>query len=468
MRLRLVLIPWLLVATCVSACLRAPTAAHASPEQVSVLILLPGQPGQPAATAIAAGVRAALLTEWEFRVTIETEHVDVARYGSAEAEERRLRAVYGSKYGGQRFDVIVAAFSQPFQFILHARDALWPGTPVVVCGVDERTVRDLKPPPGFTVLTIRFDMDGTVRAALALLPDTRHVALVGGASKPEQLYHDFIRQAVSRMDGLDVIDLTRLSIADALVRVSSLPEHTVVVQSSYQVDGAGRRFYGVDLVPHVSKAANRPVFTPFSLAVGKGVVGGSIVDFEEIGRDAGGTASRVLRGQAPPTSPVPSFATAVPLFDGRQLARWRLDERRLPADSQVLFREPTLWQAYRWHVVIAVGLIGVQAALIAALLLQRRERREAQVQLADRLRFEALVSEVGLALTTVPVTHMDEKIRECLRRVGTFLGVDRATLWQPTADGSLVATHSWRGNGAGPPPPFPLQRLPYVLRRLES
>src|SRR5205823_4897964 len=225
-----------------------------------------------------SGIRAALLTEWAFRVSIEMEHVDVARFASPEPEEHRLRTMYGSKYRDQRFDVIVAALPEPFQFVLRARDELWPETPVVVCGVDERSVRDLKPPPGFAVLTTRFDMEGTVRAARALLPATRHVALVGGASAPEQVYHDLIRQAVSAVGALDVIDLTQLPLADVLARVSSLPEHTVVVQSSYQVDGAGRRFFGIDLVPHVSQAANRPVFTPLDLALGRGVVGGSIID----------------------------------------------------------------------------------------------------------------------------------------------------------------------------------------------
>jgi ABC-type uncharacterized transport system substrate-binding protein len=306
--------------------------------------LLPGQPGLPAATAIASGIRAVLLTEFAFRVSIEMEHVDVARFGSPDIEERRLRAVYGSKYGGQRFDAIIAALPEPFQFVLRARDTLWPGTPVVVCGVDERSVRDFKPPPGFAVLTSRFDMEGTVRAALTLLPDTRHVALVGGASQPEQVYHDLIRQAVARALGVDIIDLTKLPVADTLARVSSLPERTVIIQSSYQVDGTGRRFHGIDLVPHVSGAANRPVFTPLGLALGRGVVGGSIVEFEDIGRDAATVATRLMRGEGTPETPVPSFATAVPRFDARQLARWRLDERRLPENSQIFFREPTLWQ----------------------------------------------------------------------------------------------------------------------------
>ena len=355
----------------------AAVAVAAPPEQPSVLILLPGQPGLPAAAAIASGIREALLAEWSFRVSIEMEHVDVARYRSTDAEELRLRTLFGLKYNNERFDVIVAALPEPFQFVLRARDKLWPGTPVVVCGVDERTVDPMELPPGFAVLTTRFDMDGTVRAAQALLPDTRHVALVGGASAPEQIYHDLIRAAVSGAR-LDLIDLTRLPIADALARLSSLPEHTFVVQSSYQVDGAGRRFYGVDLVPPVTQAANRPVFTPLGLALGRGVVGGSIIEFEDIGYDAGRMAARLLRGQAPPPAPVSSFATSVPRFDGRQLARWRLDERRLPENSQVLFPNPGLWSEYRWHVLGGFGIIAAQGALIGALLAQRRRRREAE------------------------------------------------------------------------------------------
>jgi signal transduction histidine kinase len=461
---------WLLTRLLVGACLGLPAAAPASSDPVSVLVLLPGQPGLPAASAMATGIRAVLLTEWAFRVSIETEHVDVARFASPDVEERRLRTVYGAKYGGQRFDVIVAALPEPFHFVLRARDELWPGTPVVVCGLDERTVRDLNPPPGFAVLTIRFDVEGTVRAARALLPETRHVALVGGASPPEQVYHDLIRQAVSTVGGLDVIDLTRLPIADALARVSSLPEHTVIVQSSYQVDGAGRRFNGIDLVPHVSRAANRPVFTPLGLALGRGVVGGSIIDFEDIGRDAGMMASRLLRGEAPPPMPVPSRAGSVPRFDGRQLARWHLDERRLPAGSQVVFREPTPWQEYRWHVLGGIGLIGAPAALIATLLVQRRRRREAQAVLAERLRFGALVSEVGALLTTAPTAGIDEQIRECLRRVVTFLGVDRGALWQPSPDGHQASvTHAWDVEGVAPSPAtFDLARFPYFRRLVDT
>src|SRR5262249_30650423 len=264
---------WSLTVFLVGASLGSAGAVDAAQKQPSVLILLPGQAGAPGASAVASGIRARLHNEWSFGVGIETEHVDVARFPSPEVKERQLRTMFGLKYGKQRFDVIIAAFGEPFQFVLRTRDELWPGTPVVVCTVDDRSLRDFTPPPGFAVLAIRFDIEGTVRAALSLLPDTRYVALVGGASSPEQVYHDLIRRVVLNVGGLDLIDLTRLPIADVLARVSSLPKHTVIVQSSYQVDGAGRRFYGRDLSPDISNAANRPVFTSVTLALGRGPVG---------------------------------------------------------------------------------------------------------------------------------------------------------------------------------------------------
>ena len=66
----------------VAAWLSFAPAAMATVPQASVLILLPGQPGLPAATAIASGVRAELLAALSFGVSIEMEHVDIARFAS--------------------------------------------------------------------------------------------------------------------------------------------------------------------------------------------------------------------------------------------------------------------------------------------------------------------------------------------------------------------------------------------------
>jgi C4-dicarboxylate-specific signal transduction histidine kinase len=421
--------------------------------QKSVLILLTGQPGLPASSAIAAGIRSKIVSVWSTRVAIETEHVDVARFKGTDYEHH-LRALYQFKYAGRPFDAIVVAGNEPLGFLLRARDDLWPGTPIIVCAVDERTLGGFTAPPDTTVVTVTYDMEGTLRAALALLPDTRHVALIGGASVEDQSFNELGRQAV-RVFGerLRLIDLTGLALDEMLARLSVLPSKTIVLASSIRVDGAGRRFYGVEVVGSLSATANRPLFALFGTVMGLGTVGGSMVDFEAVGREAGALTLRTLRGEPMPGAFLRSAASNTPLFDWRQLRRWNLDERRLPAGSRVLYRQPSFWEQYRWHIAATLVVVAAQASLIVGLLIERQRRRRAQAGLSERLHFETLVASISATFAALPTGRVDEHIRDCLRRIVLFIGADRGTLWQPSADGQAVsATHSWTAEGVSPAP----------------
>lgn len=442
------------------------SGSQKSDDQKSVLILLTGQPGLPASSAIAAGIRSKLVSAWSTRVAIETEHVDVARFKGTDYEHH-LRALYRFKYAGRLFDAIVVAGNEPLGFLLRARDDLWPDTPIIICAVDERTLGGFTPPPEMTVVTVTYDMEGTLRAALALLPDTRHVALIGGASVEDQSFNELGRQAVQVFgDRLRLIDLTGLPIDQMLARLSALPPQTIVLASSIRVDGAGRRFYGVEIVGSLSTAANRPLFALFGTVMGLGTVGGSMIDFEAVGREAGALTLRTLRGEPMPGASLRSAASNVPLFDWRELRRWNLDERRLPPGSRVLHRQPSFWEQYRWHIAITLIVVAAQASLIVGLLIERQRRRRAQAGLAERLDFETLVASISAAFAGLPTGRVDEHIRDCLRRIVLFIGADRGTLWQPSAEGrALSATHSWTAEGVSPAPttiaisPFQILRL---------
>src|SRR4030095_2779653 len=186
------------------------SATAAAPEQISVLILLPGQSELPAASAIATGIRASLVSARSFPISIATEHVDtdlLRAPGDGERHQQEMYRLYRSKFAGRPFDLIFVALNEPLGFVLRARDDIWPGTPVIACAVDERTLGGFTPPAGMVIATIRYDMEGTIRAALGLLPDTRHVALVGGIAPLDRTFHDLGRQAVQDFGGrLDLID----------------------------------------------------------------------------------------------------------------------------------------------------------------------------------------------------------------------------------------------------------------------
>jgi signal transduction histidine kinase len=102
-------------------------------------------------------------------------------------------------------------------------------------------------------------------------------------------------------------------------------------------------------------------------------------------------------------------------------------------------------------VLAGIALLLIQSAFIVALLLQRAQRRRAQRSLAERLRFETLLSNLSASLAACPVLEMDREIETGLRRVVEDLGTDRASLWSLDDRAGLArVTHSWTRPGVPP------------------
>lgn len=369
-------------------------SAAAQEPRKTILMLLPDQPGLPMATLGLAGLRSTLVTTWGSRVSIYAEHVDLERFPGSD-HEQRLRAAFQAKYRGLTLDAIVAFGPTPLRFLIRWGQDLWPGVPAVATAVDEIVLGKLTLPSNVTPIPMRYDVEGTVRLALRLLPDTRRVALISGVTPMNRLFADLHQQRLRGFgDRLELIDLGGLTLEELLKRLAELPPRTIVLGSSFAVDGAGRSYFGLELLPRMSAAANRPMFAVYGTALGAGVVGGSMVDFRELGAEAARVLVRILGGEVVATAGAGVAGNPL-LVDWRQLRRWGLDEGRLPLGTQVFHRESSLWERYRRQIVSGLGLLAGQTVFVVALLFERRRRRRAQTALADRLRFETVLAELS-------------------------------------------------------------------------
>ena len=93
-----------------------------------------------------------------------------------------------------------------------------------------------------------------------------------------------------------------------------------------------------------------------------------------------------------------------PRYDWRELQRWNISADRLPPGSVISFRQPTVWERYRWWIAGALFILALQAAMIAGLLLQRTRRHRAEAALQrnrEELAHVTRVSTVGELTTSV-------------------------------------------------------------------
>src|SRR6185503_4252023 len=110
-----------------------------------------------------------------------------------------------------------------------------------------------------------------------------------------------------------------------------------------------------------------------------GVVGGRMPSFEDMGRQGGQIVGRLLDGGLPASQRLPEITPTKLQVDWRQINRWGIDKNLIPANTVFHYREPTFWEAYRNAAIITAAVILLQFGLIAALLIERRRRRTAEL-----------------------------------------------------------------------------------------
>ena len=431
-----------------------------------ILLLFDEDKDFPGLAMINRSLRDGFRAELKGDVEFYSESLNLSQFKNA-AHDEVLRDFFRRKYAGTQIDLIVAVLGPSLDFLLRHGDTAFPGVPIVVCGADASDLDGKTLTPNITGTLVKRTFAPTLDIALRLQPDTRNVFVVGGTSRFDRSLQALARRELKAYEGrASITYLTTLPMSDLLKTLSSLPPHSVVLYLTILTDGAGRSFIPHEALSLITAVANAPVYVAVDQYADQGAVGGHVYSVATHGRHAAEIGLRILRGEPPSSIPIAEHGAHADVFDWRQLHRWGLDERRLPPGSEISFRTPSVWELYKWYIVAGGTLLLLQSALIVGLLVSHAQRRRAQHSLAERLRFETLLSEVSAAFLTLPTSAIEEKIESMLQRVVETLDLDRAVLAEREA-GTIRLTHSWARAGIAPAlRVVEMDSVPWVAGRL--
>ena len=362
-------------------------ALPASGEPKQVVVLYDERTDLPGVSVLHASLTRRLTSGPPGSVEIYREEMDLSRFGS-DGYLLRLRDHLRTKYAGRKIDVVVAAYPTALDFLLKHGDAVFPGAPIVFCGIDRRMWGARSLPSHVTGALVKREFAPTLELALRLHPGTERIVFVAGTSEFDALLLKLAREELRDFeDRLAFTYLAALPMRELLTSLSQLPPQTIVLYSTVFRDGAGEHFVPHDVAERVSAAANAPVYGFIDQYLGRGIVGGQLYSLDAHGEEAANLALQILAGTAPSRLPLVEPRATRAMFDWRQLQRWGINEGQLPLEAIVRFRELSLWSEYRLNVIGVVALVALQALMIGSLLLQRVRRRRAELE-AQRHRVE--------------------------------------------------------------------------------
>jgi len=316
------------------------------------------------------------------------QHSLVTAQGGDDAAEAKFVEYLGALYAQRPPDLIVAIGAPAARFVQRHRTDLYPTTPMLLAAVELRRVEPSMLSEQDTVAGVRFDQVALVENILRLLPETKAIAIIIGNSPNERFWvaeQQRILGPLLLKNKVELIFYNERPFQEILKEVASLPPHTAIFYQQLWVDGAGAVYGDNAPLKRIYEVANAPIFSFDGSLFNGEVVGGPMFSPAEGARPTAAVAVRMLGGEMASGIKVPPIEFSTPKYDWRQLQRWNISESRLPPGSEILFREPTIWDRYSWQIASIVAVLLIQAGFISVLLKEHRRRRFAEVQSRQRM-----------------------------------------------------------------------------------
>lgn len=285
------------------------------------------------------------------------------------------------KYEGRTIDVVVATADLQLNFLLRYRAELFPNSPLVFVATNSPAADTLAAGPGMTGVIHQSTHRETLALALKLHPNTKQVFVVSGSPERDKRYETAARRELSEFTNqVEITYLADLPLNELISRTASLPSNSIAMYVWQQsVNEQGRLLESIEVLARIAATASVPIYGMSSANLGQGLVGGYLQGSDSNGAKLAEITLRILSGTRPQDISVEGAPT-VPKFDWRQLKRWGINESSLPPGSTVSFRQPTLWDQYKWYIIGIIAAFLMETSLIAWLLFMRARRLQAELE----------------------------------------------------------------------------------------
>ena len=218
---------------------------------------------------------------------------------------QRIRSAVGSR----GLDLVMTIGGPAATFAQQFRQELFPGTPTLIAGVDRRFVENGTFTDDETTVATQHDPALMIDEILRLLPETRTVMVVVGASPLERFWLQEMKREFRRFGGrLQFIWTNELSFDQIVERSRTMQDQSAIFFAILSLDGKGEPQVERDALSSLHAVANVPIFA--LSGIGRGIVGGPLLSIDELSRTTAQVALRVLAGESPGSIRIPTQTPA--------------------------------------------------------------------------------------------------------------------------------------------------------------
>lgn len=318
----------------------------------------------------------------ETGIDLHVENMDTKRVEFNEHYIQQLRSVYEHKFKDLKFDLVMATDNNAFDFVRRYHDELFPGIPVVFCGVNafhDDLIKDL---PLFSGVAENVDAKGTLWWALNQHPQTETIYIINDHTPTGQAITSTISNELAEFPPeISIRYSDNIDLQELLKEVRSLPGKSLILYGLYFRDKNGRFYDTSEVLKAVRNETKIPIYGVLDFDLGNGIVGGMLSSGHFQGQTMAQIALHVLAGRSPGDIPVITEGVSLPMFDYEQLKEHRIRIDSLPDNSKIINRPSSIYSENAEIIWTGVAFTIIQMIIILVLVFNTTRRRQAEKEL---------------------------------------------------------------------------------------
>jgi len=363
-----------------------PAVAFAAKEKRNVLYVNSYHHGYQWSDEILAGIRE-VLSESSYKIDLQIEYMDTKKYNYGHIN-KSLFKLYREKFIEEDFDIIIVSDNHAYNFIIEHRDVLFPGIPLVFCGMNNFEMADTSS-GNLTGIVENFDLPGTLKVAKRLHPDKTKMVVVGDQSLTGRSIEQQVYTMLERSDEkLEVEFWLKLSLAETKEKVERLSADTFLFFSPWYQTVKGKFYTAEEVMEAISSRSSVPIYTAWEFLLGHGAVGGSLLSGLHHGKMAAEIALRILKGEYPDNIPVIVEPSGQYMFDYEVMQKLKIDQKLLPDNSKIINSPKAFYELPKelfWTIIVSFMLVLI---VLVFLMITMIERRKVQRKVIEQLAFQ--------------------------------------------------------------------------------
>lgn len=323
-------------------------------------------------------------------IDVKIQYLD-SGYNFEEEYSQIVYKLFKYKFRSTKFDVVITLDDNAFEFLQKYGDTLFPNTPVVFCGVYNFNKSMINANPLFTGLSKSQDIQSTIDVGLKLHPSTKQIFIITNKNPRGIIAKNLIEGLIPLYkDKVKFLFSDEENVTKLKERVKSLPKDTIIYFDS---NGTTKNNKGKDIsieetVNILFKDTFIPIYSTGYIQTNKESVGGVVTYGNDLGKEVGKLALKILNGEKVSDIPVTEDSSHRYVFNYDKLKQFTIDMKDLPKGSEIVNEPHKSYNMSKKQILYAASIvifIIIGATIFVIININKRRRAERLLSESENL-----------------------------------------------------------------------------------